>query len=546
MVPLESLLQSEAWTQALDKYASATRLTAAVYDRSHDLILGPVRSTALFKAACGSGQTMLLECVGRCLEHDEPTPVIVERSGIAVVGSRLAVEGDAVGAVVAGYALTAFPAETAVRQFALNTQVPFGPLWRAAREQTPLTKERLGVYAELLRALTDSLLNENFRMRQYQQAAESLGQANRAKDEFLAMLSHELRNPLGPIQVAMQVISSGHADASTVRRARETVDRQVKQMARLLDDLLDVSRITRGVVALQKEPVNLTTAVANALETARPAIEACEHGLTVSLPEESVVIEADPIRLEQIIVNLVNNAAKYTPPKGRILVSVSRDHDDVVLRVRDNGIGISEELLPRVFDLFKQGDRSLVRSGGGLGIGLTIVQNLVALHGGSVTAHSDGLGSGSEFIVRLPIGAAGPMREKIQEQPAGRAIRFHVLVIEDDVDSREMLRTCLELEGHRVEVAQDGLSGVDAARTIRPDIVLTDVGLPGLDGYEVARQIRTHLGNDARLIALTGYGQPEDRRRAIEAGFDALLVKPVSPEDLSETLSGLPRGEKLA
>ena len=528
-------LGTEAWTLALDRYGAATRLTAAVYDRSKNLILGPVRPTVLFEAASAGRSTMLLECLQQCSERDEITPVIVERSGLAVVGSRLAAEGRTVGTVVAGYALTAFPAETAIRQFALNTQIPFVPLWRAVRQQTPVTKERLRVYAELLRVLSESLLNENLRMRQYQEAAENLGQANRAKDEFLAMLSHELRNPLGPIQIAMQIIGSGNADAVTVQKAREIVNRQVKQLARLLDDLLDVARITRGAVTLQKEPVNIITAVANALETARSAIEGHQHSLSASLPEQPVVIEADPIRVEQIVVNLVNNAAKYTPPNGRIAVNVSQDRDDVVIRVRDNGMGISEELLPRVFDLFKQGDGSLFRSGG-LGIGLTIVQKLVALHGGSVTAHSEGAGRGSEFLVRLPIGTAGPVREKSFRHPPDRVAPLHVLVIEDDDDSRDMLRTCLELDGHQVEVAHDGLSGVEAARTTRPDIVLTDVGLPGLDGYEVARQIRQSLGTGVRLIALTGYGRPEDRQRAAEAGFDALVVKPVSPEQLSEIL----------
>jgi signal transduction histidine kinase len=533
IAPLESLLQIEAWRVALDKFGAATRLTAAVYNRSNDVILGPIRPTAVFEAASGSGPTLLLECARRCLEHEEIAPVIVEQSGIAVVGNRLAAEGETVGTVVAGYALTAFPSETAVRQFALNTKVPFAPLWRAVRQQTPITHERLKVYAEMLRVLSAGLLNENLRLRQYQEAAERLGQANRAKDEFLAMLCHELRNPLGPIQIAMQIIGSGNADAVAVQKARETVDRQVKHLARLLDDLLDVSRITRGVVALQKEAVNVTRAVANALETARPAIEAHGHNLSVSLPEPSVVIEADPVRFEQIIVNLVNNAAKYTPPNGRIAVNVSQDRDDVMIRVRDNGIGMSEELLPRVFDLFKQGDASLARSGG-LGIGLTIVHNLVALHGGSVTAHSEGPGTGSEFIVRLPVGAAGPKRDESRRHV--RIVPAHILLIEDDPDSREMLRTCLELDGHRVEVAEDGLKGVEAAKKRRPDIVLTDVGLPGLDGYEVARRIRQHLGNGVRLVALTGYGQPENRRRAAEAGFDALLVKPISPEQLSEIL----------
>jgi CheY-like chemotaxis protein len=307
-------------------------------------------------------------------------------------------------------------------------------------------------------------------------------------------------------------------------------------LTRLLDDLLDVSRITTGKINLRKEPVNLATAVANALEASRNLIQEREHSLYVSLPEAPIWVDADPVRLEQVITNLLNNAARYTPPKGHIRVSASRENADAVLRVRDDGVGIPAHLLSRVFDLFTQGERSVARSEGGLGIGLTIVRNLVELHGGSATVASEGPGWGCEFVVRLPLGKTG---EVSPEPPATASVVLpilRILVIEDNADSREMLRSILELEGHRVEVAEDGTAGLEAARSFRPDVAVIDIGLPGLDGYEVGRRIRSDLGLSASLIALTGYGQAEDRRRSEDAGFDAHLVKPVTPEQIREAL----------
>jgi CheY-like chemotaxis protein len=251
-------------------------------------------------------------------------------------------------------------------------------------------------------------------------------------------------------------------------------------------------------------------------------------------------VEADPVRFEQIIVNLLTNAAKYTAPGGRLAVSAGREGLDAVIRVRDSGIGIPRDLLPRIFDLFQQGERSLARSPGGLGVGLTIVRSLVALHGGSVVAHSEGEGTGSEFVVRLPLAAITDMSPSSKEErrPSNEWVPpLRILIIEDDSDNRETVRTSLELGGHRAEVAKDGPEGVERARMWQPDVVLIDIGLPGMDGYEVARQIRRHLGGTIRLIALTGYAQPDDRRRADEAGFDAYLVKPVFSDQLARTLT---------
>jgi signal transduction histidine kinase/CheY-like chemotaxis protein len=461
---------------------------------------------------------------------------VIEEHGVAVVASGLRLGDRAIGAVVGGYGLTAFPEEAAVRRFTLRHDVPFLPAWQAIRHQAPVTAPRLRVYAELLAALADTLLGENVRAHEYEQTAARLAHTNQAKDQFLAMLAHELRNPLAPIQIAMQVIGSPDARGAELEKARHIVERQVQHLSRLLDDLLDVSRITSRKIELRKRPVSLAVAVANALDASRSHLEQRQHSLSVSLPEDPIVLDADPTRLEQVITNLVNNAAKYTPAQGHISVTARRHDGEAVLTIRDDGIGIAPDLLPHVFDLFTQADQSLVRSAGGLGIGLTIVRNLVELHGGTVTAESEGPGRGSEFVVRLPLGrpSEAPARADPTDAPATGPLR--ILVIEDNADTADALRAFLEMDGHHVNVATDGPRGLEVARAVRPDVALIDIGLPGVDGYEVARRIRT-LGHSFALVALTGYGQPEDRRRAAEAGFDGYVVKPVSPEVLRQVLA---------
>jgi signal transduction histidine kinase len=357
---------------------------------------------------------------------------------------------------------------------------------------------------------------------------------NRHKDDFLAMLAHELRNPLAPILSAMQVIRRHPANEDVVQRAQEIVERQVRHQARLLDDLLDVSRITRGQIRLRRAPVELRSAVSAAVEATRPLIDARSHTLTVALPETPLRLQADATRLIQIIANLLDNAAKYTSPGGQIALAARQDGDVVVLSVRDTGVGIPLDMQSRIFELFTQVDAPIARSLGGLGLGLTLVRRLTELHGGAVAVASDGPGRGSEFTVRLPIGQAEPAPEATTPGAHGRR---HVLVIEDNADAREMLRVALELDGHRVESAEDGPRGVEVALRTTPDVILVDIGLPGLDGYAVGRRLRAALGDRVTLVALTGYGQSEDRRRTSEAGFDAHLVKPVDPEVLSRALA---------
>ncbi len=356
--------------------------------------------------------------------------------------------------------------------------------------------------------------------------------ANLAKDQFLAMLAHELRNPLAPIRSGIYLIGQRLSTDPIVQRARAIIERQLTHLTRLLDDLLDVARITQGRIELVKAPLELATAVSEAVEATRELAEAKGHSVRVELPRAPLRLEADPTRLVQIIGNLLHNAVKYTPAGGTIVVTARPEPDWVVLAVQDTGIGIPSGMLPRVFDLFAQLDASPARSEGGLGIGLTLVRRLVELHGGQVSARSEGVGRGSEFIVRLPAGVAPASRGPVPPPCAPRQER-RVLVVEDNADAAEMLQIALELGGHRVVLAADGPAGVESARRERPDAVLVDIGLPGFDGYEVARRVRAALGPAVLLVALTGYGQPEDQQRAVEAGFDVHLVKPIDPEELA-------------
>ncbi|WP_437933700.1 hybrid sensor histidine kinase/response regulator [Sorangium sp. So ce341] len=369
-----------------------------------------------------------------------------------------------------------------------------------------------------------------------QHRAEQLAEADRQKDEFLAMLGHELRNPLAPVRSLMEVLRQKPCDAERLEKAYAIIDRQVEHLVRLVDDLLDVSRITRGMIQLHKEKAELAAIVGQAVETVRPLVEARNLELMISLPMKPVHLEVDATRMTQVITNLLHNAVKYTEPGGRIWVMGERTGDGLEVRIRDTGHGIPPDLLPKLFDLFTQGDRALDRSQGGLGLGLTLVRRLVEMHGGTVRAVSDGPGRGSEFIVRLPAealaasagGAETPFAALPQARP-GPASPRRILVVEDNPDVAESLVMLLQALGHDVAMARSGPEALEAAPAFLPDVVLLDIGLPGMDGYEVARQLRRRPELErALLVALSGYGQDEDRRRSRAAGFDHHLVKPVS------------------
>ncbi|HEX9206598.1 MAG TPA: ATP-binding protein [Steroidobacteraceae bacterium] len=372
-------------------------------------------------------------------------------------------------------------------------------------------------------------------------AIEQLQEADRRKDEFLAILAHELRNPLAPMRNAIALLRAKGLPSPELQWARDVIERQMEQLTRLIDDLLDMSRIRSGKIQLRRERIDLAQVVHGAVEASRPLLDQYAHQLAIELPAEPIPLHGDLVRLAQVFCNLLNNAARYTPRGGSISITAGREGATAVVRVRDNGIGIPADMLPKIFDMFTQVDRSLERTRGGLGIGLTLVRKLVELHGGTIEARSGGAGQGCEFIVRLPVAepATGTVpapspRETARTAPASRRI----LVVDDNRDAADGLALLLQTSGHEVQVAYDGCEAVRAARAFQPDLVFMDIGLPGLNGYDAARAIRGEpWGQRMALVALTGWGQDEDRRRSREAGFDHHLVKPVSFEDALQVLA---------
>jgi PAS domain S-box-containing protein len=374
-------------------------------------------------------------------------------------------------------------------------------------------------------------------------AVEALREADRRKDEFLAMLAHELRNPLAPIRNALEILKTPGASADVAEQAKDIMLRQVQHMARLVDDLVDVSRIMRDKIELRKERVELASIMARAVETAQPIIDAHQHELTVAPLPEPIWLEADVIRLAQVIANLLTNAAKYTEKGGHIWLSAEREGCEVVLRVKDTGIGIEPAMLPRIFGLFVQAERSLDRSQGGMGIGLALVRKLVEMHGGSVTALSAGPNRGSEFTVRLPASPEARHEHEMRSDegkstPAVAAPCLHILVVDDNRDAAKCLALLLRLEGHDVRVAHDGETALAMAQRQPPDLAFLDLGMPGMDGYELCRRMRAEPAlAKVVFVALTGWGQEEDARRSHEAGFDRHLVKPMEPHSLKRLLT---------
>ncbi len=412
---------------------------------------------------------------------------------------------------------------------------PFGELLVADKAEGGFTEEDGAVLTQLAHMTAVALDNA----RLYQELRET----DRRKDEFLATLAHELRNPLAPIRNALQILKLAGANPAAAADSRAMIERQVGQMVRLIDDLMDLSRINQGKIQLKKERIDLATVLTSAVETSRPLIEAAGHRLTVTLPPEPIIVFADLTRLAQVFLNLLNNAAKYTERGGDIRLTADRDGEGVAVTVKDSGVGIPAEMLPRIFEMFTQVERSLEKSQGGLGIGLTLVRRLTDMHGGTVEARSDGPGKGSEFTVRLPVSSdarsASATSGFAGESPGARRPR-RILAVDDNRDSADSLAAMLRLLGNDVRTAYDGMEAVSAAAAFRPELVLLDIGLPRLNGYDAARRMREQSGGERIvLVALTGWGQESDRERSKAAGFDHHLVKPVDPAALEKVLSEL-------
>lgn len=395
--------------------------------------------------------------------------------------------------------------------------------------QATVVRSSLGVAQRMIGATVD--------ISQRKRAEEALMETDRRKDEFLATLAHELRNPLAPIRTAVQLLNHLGTQEPESQQIRDMVERQVDHLVRLVDDLLDLSRINRGKVTLRRQPAKLTEIVQTAIETSTPFITANGHILEMNLSAEPLLIDGDAVRLTQVVANLLNNAAKYTPQGGRITVTVERNDQHGVIRVRDTGLGIPREMLENVFEMFAQVNRHLGRAQGGLGIGLTLVRQLVELHGGDVQARSEGEGTGAEFVVRLPLidqRTETTIPKGDEEFPVKPR---RVLVVDDNVDAAISLARLFTLKGHQVKTAHDGLSGIQEVTSFRPEVVLLDLGMPGIDGFETARRIRaSEPGHKVLLIALTGWGLEEDRRRTRDSGFDHHFVKPVNFSELEKLL----------
>lgn len=416
-----------------------------------------------------------------------------------------------------------------------------GTYFWATGETTPLRDEQ-GNLKGFTKVLRDSTERKHFE-EELSRRNDSLEEMDRRKDEFLAVLAHELRNPLGPIFNALQLLEDERITSEAARENRQIIHRQVRQLTRLVDDLLDVSRITSGKILLRKQLVQVQQIVGHAVQTCKPFIDARGRRLVVESPAEPLWFEADPTRMEQVLGNLLNNAAKYSEEGGQIMFAVARRGNDVEFCVRDDGVGIPPELLPRVFDLFAQADSSLDRSQGGLGIGLTLVKKLTEMHGGHVAAQSEGAGKGSVFTVTLPlsfgkgqtaVADSAPPRLERSESP------LHVLVVDDNHDATETMRHLLTAMGHRAAAANSGQTALELAERLKPDVIIMDIGLPGLSGYQVAERIRQMPElKSVILFALTGYGSAEDEHRSKEAGFDYHLVKPVDAKTMQTFLANV-------
>ena len=416
-----------------------------------------------------------------------------------------------------------------------------------------ILRAKVRIFAELYRkTLETELLNRGLEERVAERTIEleraierqvelsdRLKEADRRKDEFLALLAHELRNPLAPVRNAVEIMRFKDLDDPELSWCRDVIERQTNQLARLVDDLLDVSRITLGKIRLRLDTICLREVMAGAVETSRPIIDARGHRLITSIPDAPVRVHGDLARLTQVVANLLNNAARYQAQGGRIELRVSRQGEAAVITVVDSGVGLPPEQIPKLFQLFAQGERSADAAHGGLGIGLSLCKTLVELHGGSISAFSDGTGKGSRFEVRLPILEEAPLPGVIPVTAGGSRTSRRVLVVDDSLDSADSLATLLRLSGHEVFVAGDGETALDLCVEARPDVVLLDIGLPGMDGYEICRRIRKLGLTDAVIIAMTGYGQSRDRRRSQEAGFDAHTVKPVDIAELSRLIGAV-------
>jgi len=528
-----SLFGSDLWEPALDKYAEVTGLSVLLFGADGKAQQGSARPTPLVTLLrqYGFEPGLFDDCAHRCLLQTNVRPAIIvtEAHGLTVVGTSLVLEGKVVGAAVAGYALAGFCQVAAVQRWARSAGLPFDSLWNIARQQPPVPQRRLHLHGELLQILGDALLRENHRTRQYEDAVVKLKAAAAAKDEFLAVVSHELRTPLAPI-LGWAGILKKNQSPEQVRRAAAVIERNVRLQTRMVEDLLDMNLTARGMVSLDLRIVELAVCVRAALETSAPDLE--KKGIRLEFVDaaEPLFVEADVDRLQQIFGNIISNAVKFTASGGTIHVSITGDSGVAKLVVTDTGAGISPAFLPFVFDMFRQQESSTDRNYQGLGIGLALVKKLIEVHKGSVSIRSAGIGRGTEVTVRLPQApapASQDMAAKAPKPSAAVLAGLSVLVVDDVDDARDALRALLQQLGANVSVARSGREGLDIVRDAGADLVLCDLRMPGLDGFEFMRELhRTTPPGHPPVLAVTALASDADRRQTREAGFDGHIDKP--------------------
>ena len=557
---VNELLDPTAWKLALGRFARTMKLAVILTDAAGQM-LGechnpqPIWSLARAKRPAVEGECPFcliacepctgvrdaLNCGGLVLNRDQ--------FGYVHVTVPLLLCGHPLGTLIAGQAFDQYPEQLPAERLARAYDLPPQQVWQLAQKRYPVGRKTLQVYGELLLTLGQTFLQarygsvlertrqaERARTAQAEQLANELAEADRRKNEFIATLAHEIRNPLAAIANASRV--AAQPDVDDREWANEVINRQVGTLTRLTDDLLDISRIAQGKIQLQKEQIELRTVIERSVEVVKPLIAERGHQLDVSCPERPMIVQADPIRLQQAFTNLLTNAAKYTKQAGHISLSVESAGNDWTVKFRDSGVGIPPSMLPRIFEIYAQADESLHHSRGGLGIGLSLVKSLVELHGGNITAASEGENLGSEFTLRLPMALNGALRvAPTPKAPAAtaaeRGCKLRLLIIDDDVDTAKSMGRLLTISGHEVKIAHDGRTAIEIARAFHPEVVLLDIGLPGRDGFQVAEQLRDEPGcSNVLLVAISGYGQDEDRKRSKAAGFDHHLVKPIDYDEL--------------